>query len=202
MRRSQKITIANLSQKDWVTPTVISDLQDDCNFVSNAWGLKPVALSLSDTDCWGWRLYVLDEPAPEGILGYHKTRWGTPISYVYAGDCAAAGAVLSTVIAHELAEMLGDPSADIYVDMPNGKRVARELCDPVQADFFTVGETLVCNFVNPSYFDPQGQAPYDYLNQIKVPFAMTGGGYMIIDNGYVFADKLAFLKQRCTRRAA
>ncbi len=202
MNINQKITLVNASKAAWVTPTIVKDLQYYCNLVAKAWGLVPVILTLCDTDCSGWRLYILDAPAPEGALGYHDTRWQTPVGYVYTGACQSAGAVLSTVIAHELAEMLGDPSAKINVQMSSGSIMARELCDPVQADFFTVGKTLVSNFVNPSYFDAGAAAPYDYLNQVKIPFGMTKGGYTIVDNGYVFADKLAFLKQRCTGRPA
>ena len=75
-----------------------------------------------------------------------------------------------------------DPNADKWVAMPDGRRVALEICDPCEADTNTKAVTilgrernvLVSAFVGPEWFQPGG-------------FELSLGGYMIVhDHGEVF----------------
>ena len=66
-------------------------------------------------------------------------------------------------------------------DHGNGSGIlyAIEICDPVEADSYTIYGQEVSNFVTPWWFGnplPAG-AKYDFLGKLLAPFSMTAGGY-------------------------
>lgn len=74
---------------------------------------------------------------------------------------------LSVLLSHEVLEQAVNPTIFRTFDMPNGRRGAMEVCDPVQAWIYTktvtiMGETRdvpVSAFVLPSWFRADGQGP-------------------------------------------
>ena len=200
------LTVIDMSTAGYVTTRALANLQRYVNCVSTAWaghGVEAVKLAQSTIDATGWRIYITDQSldrSVKGCYGWHDVKRGVPVGYVDVQTCTANGQDVLSVLAHELAEMMGDPMIDQRATMPDGRVMYRELCDPVQGRLYKQGSTLVSNFVYPSYFDVNGVAPYDYLCVLKKPFEIDAqGGYAIINNRYVFASK-AFLKDRCTRR--
>jgi len=140
-------------------------------------------------------LVILDDADQAGALGYHdQDPNGRPYAKAFAktvldngGDIRTSANSVSVTASHEALEIFGDPQAGYWSQMPSGKLIAMELCDPVEEDSYliSVGLTLikvpVSNFVLPSYFDtmPQDQK-FDYLGNLSAPFSMTSGGYQIL----------------------
>ena len=203
---TRTLTVIDMSTAGYVTTRALANLQRYVNCVSTAWaghGVEPVKLVRTKTDATGWRIYITDQSLDRSVkdcYGWHDVKLGVPVGYVDVGACTANQQDVLSVLAHELAEMMGDPMVNQRAVMPDGSIMYRELCDPVQGRLYKQGNTRVSNFVLPSYFDAQGVAPFDYLGVLTKPFEIDSqGGYAIINNNYVFASK-AFLKDRCTRR--
>jgi hypothetical protein len=138
-----------------------------------------------------------------GAEAYHTDENGVIFSRTLAGSGASLD-VVSVGLDHENKEELVDPECDQTVTMPDGRLLAKEICDPVQGDTRKVEVTIgsltrsiaVSNYVLPSYFDPNGKAPYDAFGLVSKPFECRPGGYQEITdlNGktdYVFADMAA-----------
>ena len=72
--------------------------------------------------------------------------------------------------------------------LAQGSEYAFELCDPVQNDSYhvSVNGTMVSlsNFIFPSWFNSEAKVPqnlpFDYMSNLKAPFTMSDGGYMIV----------------------
>jgi len=155
-----------------------------------------------------WIVSILDNTTQAGALGYHSEDNDVVDGFIFAQPVLDNGGVVlydstnpqnisvSSVLSHEICEMVGDYYVNFWADGPgvvaaDGQtytEYALELCDPVEANSYTIdlGDgtlVLVSNFVLPTWFNPQAQAtdaPFDYLQLLSVPFSMTPGGYMIV----------------------
>lgn len=118
---------------------------------------------------------TLDAP---GALGYHDDVAGVIFARVLdQGDATA------TTLSHEVLEEMGDPTCDEWTDMGHGVSQAREACDRVEGDTYSVETdgTFVplSNYLLPSAFVVNGKRPYDRLGKLHDWDGMTPGGYMI-----------------------
>lgn len=143
-----------------------------------------------------YRLWLLDDPDAAGALGYHdQDPSGAPYGKVFTkpildsgGDVLRLANSISVTASHEALEIFGDPQANYWAEMPDGRLIALELCDPVEGDAYDVSvgghPVAVSNFVFPEYFDwsPQSQR-FDKLRRLSSPFTMTNGGYQILKDG-------------------
>jgi hypothetical protein len=88
---------------------------------------------------------------------------------------------VSVAASHELAEMLVDPSANLYSTGPKKNRLYDyEVADPVEELFFEVDGIAMTNFVYPTYFETfhkRGSVRFDHMAKLKRPFALHKGGY-------------------------
>jgi len=85
---------------------------------------------------------------------------------------------LSVAISHELVENRNDETCDRTAVLPDGRTVAVEVCDQVQAQPYVKGKTRVSNFNTPSNFGIGGNAaPFDFLGNQTVQFQCEPGGY-------------------------
>ncbi len=142
----------------------------------------------------GCPCYLLDEPDQDGVLGYHgEDSNGVPYIKVFANPSLAyGGSVLSgagsiaTTLSHEALELAADGPANKWVDGPDGRDYAYEVCDAVEGDAYPIlvdGTFVsVSNFVFPAYFDPRAEAGsrFDQMGKLGRPFTMTPGGYLIV----------------------
>ncbi len=122
-----------------------------------------------------------------GALAYHDVDLhGRPYIRAFTDDTASAGVSLSSVLSHEILEVLGDAFitslALQYGGGINGlgRIVDAELCDPVEADVYRIGNVEMSNFVTPWWFTatpPNTRVKYDYLGRLSAPFTLTSGGY-------------------------
>lgn len=143
------------------------------------WGASAVvsvAPTLEAVPKGSWPVVIetdIDEP---GAAGVHENEAdGTPIALISGdGDWR-----LTT--SHEAIETIIDPSGDrMHPAVIDGESVSvlEEPCDPCEAIGYTENGVNLSNFVYPSYYDPQGVAPFDHLGQITAPFELLQGGYL------------------------
>ncbi len=141
---------------------------------------------------------VTDPPAPgsvvcaieqtsdsPGALGYHSIDAdGIPFARIFVDDSVAAGVEPSSVLSHEILELMADRYVDAYGVFDNGDGTgvlyAFEDCDPVENDIIVDANGVsLSNCVTPAWFDQHNQlGPWDFAGNLKGPFTMTSGGYV------------------------
>jgi|SRR5271165_2969179 len=159
-----------------------------------------------------WIFNILDTPTQAGALGYHTIESSGLIdAFVFAQPVLSNGGVVlydptnpqnvsvASVLSHEVVECTADPYTNSYCDFKN-QSFAYELCDSVQSQSYVInvdGQNVsVSDFVLSSYFDPEGVAPFNYMNTLHAPFTIAPGGYSIVRSGgpstetEVFGDKM------------
>lgn len=136
------------------------------------------------------RCFIDDNSDTPGALGYHyEDDDGVPVLRVFAAEILKAPgssvlrgpASVSVTLSHEVLEVVGDASANLWADGPGGLSYALELCDAVQGDAYEVDGVSVSNFVYPAFFSRRAQpgTRFDFLGRLGAPFTMTPGGYQI-----------------------
>ena len=128
-----------------------------------------------------WKITVLDDPLASemGALGYHDAtpKSNVPEGKVFAKYCETNGSPWSSVLSHEVLELLGDEWVNLLVARGN-QLWWRELCDAVQDDNYQDKHgVMLSNFVLPDYFVEGSDGPYDFRHLIKKPFEIRPGGY-------------------------
>jgi len=125
-----------------------------------------------------WEVWFKDHTDQDGALGYH-TDEGRPKSYVFTADDLRDGISWTVTASHETLEMLGDPDIK-QVRNVGSMQYAYEACDACEDDQFAylIQGHLMSDFVLPSWFDPNGQAPFTFRNSIDGPLLLAPGGYI------------------------
>lgn len=148
-------------------------------------------------------LVLLDDPSEDApaLLGRHEAGPGGPVGRVFARPVLAAGGgvldggrtgdAVSAIASHEAIELLLNPYLNIWVDGPlvtggrSWAQVAREACDPVQADAYPVdlpdgGSALVSSYVTPAWFATGARGRRDRLGRLSSAFQIGNGGYALV----------------------
>lgn len=150
-----------------------------------AWGVGAAQFTFSPKSATpaagAWWVVFLDNSDQANALAYHDlTNEGLPISKIFVKTIQADKASVSVGASHEICEMAVDPWLNsAYQDM-QGTFWAGEVCDPVESDQYgyTVGGTLVTDFVTPNWFGHQNaQGPIDREGHAQSAFAVLAGGY-------------------------
>lgn len=148
------------------------------------------------------RIWIVDNARDlENALGAHWTDpdTGLPTGKVLVDVILGNGGTLfdgpisvSAITSHEVLELRADPPANINVTMPNGKRVAYEVADPVEDMAYPLilrdrSLVWVSNYVLPDWFNGASRSRrFDKMGALRAPFTMTEGGYVIIDDTPTF----------------
>lgn len=179
-----------------VTPAVLSQIAAAIqkqieHHYSSFWGNEGVLVTSGpapqepqESLAEGARIPVYIRAASDvaGAAGYHDDEG----IYVFRDGLPTltSGAFsLSVVVSHEILETLGDPGANRWADQGNGDELAIEMCDAVEGFFYEIDSVAVSDFLLPSFFDPDGEAPYSYLNKPTAPFVTppdAGQNYQIV----------------------
>lgn len=128
-----------------------------------------------------WGLIVLDHSDQAGALGYHDvTKDELPLGKVFAASDKEDRLSVTVTMSHEILEMLGDPQINLGAMGPGNKWYAYENCDAVEDDSlgYKIGNTLVSDFVLPSWFEVGGKTPFAFKTHLKKPFSLAPGGYI------------------------
>jgi hypothetical protein len=143
-----------------------------------------------------WPMAILDDIDTPGALGFHDWVAGLAYGRVLAGR----DPLDATTLSHEALELRGDPHCNLWLPMPDGRSVAREMCDPCEADHYDIEVTIgaetrqiwVSDFLLPAWFVPGAPGPYTFLDVVDQPFGLScnGGGYRLIRDahGHVESD--------------
>lgn len=133
---------------------------------------------------------IVDVCDDANALAYHTEGVGGTITgLVGAKTCLDAGVTVSSALSHEVLETIADPQCDLWAQMPDGSLVAREVCDPVQDESYTIdvdGKSIeVSSYVLPAWFDDQAPrgARVDRQGSLSAAFTRTSGGYYIAMQG-------------------
>lgn len=128
---------------------------------------------------------VCDDPQ---ALGYHTQDgsehiWGvvgTKAVLDHGAKALSGPYAVSTVLSHEVLEMFMDPFCSLWADAGRFE-VAFEIGDPVQSDYYSIGNVAVSNFVTGPWFNPMAASSdrFDYLGNLRAPFSMSKGGYWV-----------------------
>ncbi len=132
---------------------------------------------------------LMDFSDASGTLGYHTEDGNDLVSGVVGvGTILDAGAQLltgkyavSSIVSHEVCEMVVNPNVSGWSDSGKGWLVATEVCDPVQSSFYEIDGVTVSNFVTPDFFSPvvaEGDR-FDHMGVLTAPFEIAKGGYVL-----------------------
>jgi hypothetical protein len=129
---------------------------------------------------------ILDEIDEPGADGFHDDTLGLPF-----GRCRVAKDINdATTLSHEVLELRADPYCNLWLPLPDGRRIAREISDPCQEDRYALKVTIgaesrwiwVSDFVLPAYFVEGSQRPFTWCDTIDEPFGVSrnGGGWRLV----------------------
>lgn len=143
-----------------------------------------------------WQLIVLDDSDQAGALGYHETKLGVPIGFVFARTDIQNNLNWTVTASHELLELLADPYVFSTVFVPgSGRRsppllLALEVADAPESDQYgykinvtvngTSYDVMVSDFVTPAWFGaplPSG-GKYSFMGHCTQPYQILPGGYI------------------------
>jgi hypothetical protein len=118
-------------------------------------------------------IYLYDHATVKDALGYHdQNHRGVPYGFVFPSISKDAGENWTVTLSHEALELIADPEANLYVRGPHPTEPHNvfywyEMCDPVQAETYTIDSVEVSNFVLPLYFTSSEErgGRNDFLNQ-------------------------------------
>jgi hypothetical protein len=156
--------------------------------VAPAWGIAPREVRVGGS---GDKVHVFDSAEQADEFGWHIVdAHGLPYSHVYVEGSLAVGSdwltgddSVSSTLSHEALEMLVDPGANQYAFDWGRLLWACEICDPVQADVYSIRagglRVPVSDFVLPSFFSLGTKGPWDHLGVLKAPFSLAEGGYAV-----------------------
>lgn len=130
-------------------------------------------------------IIIVDDYEHIGTLGYHtliKSVNGYRVfSFVFAKQCIKFNTPIEQTVSHELAEIIFNPSVNLWVMGPNGVLYIREVADPVENEWFDVDGFKMSNFVHPAWFEKYRlieHTKFDEMGSLSVPFTLTKGGYI------------------------
>ena len=153
----------------------------DATAAGQARGLQARTLA-EQLPAGAWLLAILDDSDQAGALGYHELdSTSTPVGKVFAKTDQQNNLSWTVTASHELLEMLGDPYANLCVQIrADGTAVAYESADSVEDDSlgYRIGDVLVSDFVYPHWFIAGSPGPWDYGGHCTKPLQILPGGYI------------------------
>lgn len=138
----------------------------------------------------GDQVIDLCDASEGGTLGYHTELAGDVVAGVVGvgtvldqggTDILSGHLSVSSVVSHEVCEMVVNPCVSGWSDSGKGWLVATEVCDPVQSHFYEIDGVSVSNFVTPDFFSPVVSSgdKYDHMGVLTAPFQIAEGGYVL-----------------------
>lgn len=146
------------------------------------WGIDATLHATQDDPSSGsYTIILLDSCENSNDLGFHVDTNNTPTAKCGVGDAQKYNVAPSSVISHELLEMLADPLCTRMVTVPNDPRqFLVEVCDPVSENYYQIGNITVSSFVTPRYFGYTNMGHYDQLGLLNAGIPTLGYGGMVM----------------------
>jgi hypothetical protein len=161
--------------------------------VARVWGEYVYAV-VADARGSGFKIVLLDNADAADALGYHDLdRHGLPYARVFVDPILDNGGTwlrgansVSATLSHEACELVGDPTANHWVENARGSLVAVELCDPVESCAYAITladgrRVSLSDFVYPEWFNPYvpPATQVDRMSILRKPFEIAPDGYVI-----------------------
>lgn len=158
-------------------------LQEYAGYIEAAWGSGAEVLILEDVPSLAsgiWPLFLADTTNVTDAAAYHTlASTGQPWGVAFVQTDEWAGIPPSEAVAHELAELLLDPTCATVASVDD-VMYSREICDPVQEATFVAKNGLTLpDFVCPAWYGVGG-VKYDYLGLCTRPAHILPGGYATV----------------------
>ncbi len=120
-----------------------------------------------------WNCYVDDRKGD-----YHTVTRGVPLAYCHVNGVSTD--YWTNTISHEVLEMRTDPFVNTTYTHADGSTGYVEVCDACETNDqgYRINSILMSDFVYPSWFQANGNGPYDYRGLISAPFQVLPGGYL------------------------
>jgi hypothetical protein len=117
----------------------------------------------------------------DGAIAYHTVRGHKPEGVCSEEFAVQVGAVFSSVVSHEILEILANRMCNKTVLGPLRSRYFREVSDPVQEDWYSVDvegvSVPVSDFVTPDWFRVGSEGPWNFLETLSSDHQIAPGGY-------------------------
>jgi hypothetical protein len=165
----------------------LPDLQSQVAYLGEFWSHWGL-LAYLDINGTGTPIVIVDYPEhgdPGGPLGYHHVDANyQPFAVVFAGLCRDRGKSATSVISHEMLEMLANQQANTLTLVPTGDNtgiiVSQEVCDPCEVSLYYEAPhgTIVSDFALPGWWIPGYPFQVDFLGLIPGPLRLASGGYI------------------------
>lgn len=153
-------------------------LQIYADQVCSHWGCNVVLVRARTPVTGQWRIYLQDGIDVNFAYGYHGSHRGTPFAKIDAWLCHINQLSITSVISHELAEMLADPETGRFFQISKTVFVIAEVADPVDHYRFKLGPYPMSDYVFPAWFDRGAKGPYDSMREVGSPLVISEGGYI------------------------
>lgn len=136
-----------------------------------------------------WLVRVQDLSDIPGDAGYHTLVGGAPEAFVFAktitdggGGVLTHGAMYATycvaqVLSHEVCETMIDAKLQALADDFDSHAWLVEVGDVCNVFGYLIDGVQMSDFGLPSWWDPNGAAPYSYADSIPGPFSLAAGTY-------------------------
>jgi hypothetical protein len=199
----QTIYIRNLDPRDFTDAEILKDIPAweqavNVDFAGywNTTQYKLVFIGRAQAPIGAMTAVFVKKGPVKGALAYHTIGGNAPAITVYSGTGAYYGYDNSVSFTHELFELAADPvtsylnigyPSDYYwLQKSDGSLQAgfntalgwfSEVCDPVEADSYTINGTRISDFVGPGWFNDGVGQRYDFMGLTQQPFWIRPGGY-------------------------
>ena len=217
--KSTKVNSTQFSQMLLALSTYSSNVTSD-------WGLSPINIvsvpNASLSTPANNTIFLFDTSDQAGALGYHFEYSGLSIGEVFAKtitDYEGASAILykdavtptvSSVLCHEVFEMIGNQFANRWWMDNYGTLWAAELCDPVQNNIYTVTiaggqKVAMSDYILPLWSIPDATSrmgKFNKMNTLTAPFTIKNGyaitlkgEHVVIQYGDEFPDDKKYIAE-------
>lgn len=135
-------------------------------------------------------VHIGDTSDIPGDAGYHTLAGDQPVAHVFAKTITDGGGGILTagegfavycvaqVLSHEICETFVDPKVQELADDFASHAWIIEVGDVVNENGYLIDGVQMSDFALPSFFDPNGAAPYSYADIPPSPFSLPPGGYL------------------------
>jgi hypothetical protein len=131
-------------------------------------------------------------PEAPNALAYHTIdEKGTPVLRLGVSTILSNNGTLvkgsnsvSCAISHEVLETIEDKYVALWNEWDGIKKVAYEVCDPVEELFYEINGIAVSDFVTPEWFEVDIGQPgiFNKTNTLTSPRTLSPGGYVVFDD--------------------
>lgn len=145
------------------------------------WGIDATLHVAEEQNHTDYTVLLMDSVMDQNAMGFHINDNNVPVAKCGIGDALKYHVDPTTVISHELLEMLADPFTNRLVAVANDTRQFMvEVCDPCTEYYYQIGDITVSDFCTPRYFGYTNVGHFDQLGKLDSSCPYLGYGGMVM----------------------